>query len=256
MTTRAELRARGDLGPDEADDIFELAARLQVADRAFDPARRPLGEGRAIPEHMDVADHFIEDARNRLARRSRRAATAPLHATRPSRLPMLLVSILLIGIVSVMSALAAGRSRVGGAARIAEQQERTLAAELLQQIDRASAVATVAGPAGHRITAMRENALAATDIPEQLVATKALGQEMEQVLQALPTPLRPERAGIHTELGQQVRESQLRIKTSAREWREANSRWMQTTERGLGRLAVLAGLATAPSGSRNTLPRP
>ena len=101
---------------------------------------------------------------------------------------------------------------------------------------------------------MRENALAATDIPG-VEATKALGREMNRP-PSLPAPLRPERAGIHTELGQQVRESQLRIKTSAREWREANSRWMQTTERGLGRLAVLAGLATAPSGSRNTLPRP
>ena len=224
---------------------------MQVADRTFDPARRPLGEGRHLRAH-GRGRSLIEDARNRLARRSLRAATALL-LRRDLPTPMLLVSILLIT-VSVMSALVAGRA-VWGAARIAEQQERTLAAELLQQIDRECSRHR-RGPAGHRITAMRENALAATDIPEQLVATKALGQEMEQVLQALPTPLRPERAGIHTELGQQVRESQLRIKTSAREWREANSRWMQTTERGLGRLAVLAGLATAPSGSRNTLPRP
>lgn len=256
VTTRAELRERGDLSPDEADDVFELAARLQIADRAFDPARRPMGEGRALPEHLEVAEHFIADARTRLVQRHLRAAQRSLRPDTPSRLPRLLVAVLLLGFVATLSALGAGRSRVTTAARRAADQEQALHAELVQQIDRASTVATIAGPRRAALDALRQAAEDAPDIPEKLVATETLGREMRQALLDVPPASRPERAALLAELDQQVRESQQRISTSARRWREANGAWTATTERGLGRLATLTGIASAPPGPGDTLPRP
>jgi len=256
VTTRAELRERGDLSPDEADDVFELAARLQIADRAFDPARRPLGEGRALPEHLDVAEHFIADARTRLTQRHLRAAQAERLPAAPSRLPRLLVAALLLGLLAMFSALGAGRSRVTTAARRASEQERALDTELIQQIDRASTVATVAGPRRAAIEALRQAAMDAPDIPEKVVATETLGREMHEALLDVPAASRPERAALLAELDHQVRESQQRIGTSARRWRDANGDWTATTERGLGRLATLAGIAPTPPGPGDTLPRP
>lgn len=256
MTTRAELRARGDLSPDEADDVFELAARLQVADRAFDPARRPLGEGRALPEDLDVAAHFIEDARVRLARREVAAATVPLRAEAPSRWPLLVAILVVSGLIASFGTLLVGRDRVTSAARDAARAERALTAELLQQIDRASAVEAMVGAGAADVARLRTAATDAPDVPERLVAVGALGREMQRVLQDLPTPTTEERARIHSDLAQQVRDSRLRIDGAARGWRDANGDWMEASERGPGRLAVLTGLAEAPPGPRRTIPRP
>lgn len=256
MTTRAELRARGDLDPDEADDVFELAARLQVADRAFDPARRPLGEGRAAPENLDVAEHFIEDARARLARREVAAATIPLQPVEPSRWPLVVVAFVAAGFFVSLGGLVVGRDRVESAARDAERAERALTAELLQQIDRASAVVAMADTRAGDVEALRVDAAAAPDVPEKLVATENLGKEMQRVLQDLPAPTAPERARIHSDLAQEVRDSRLRIGTSARRWRDANGEWMARSQRGVGRLAVVVGLAEAPPGPRKNIPRP
>jgi hypothetical protein len=256
VTTRAQLRSRGDLTPDAADDVFELAARLQVADRALDPARRPLGEGRALNEHLDVAEHFIDDARTRLARREGAARPMPLRPEAPSRWPLLVVALVVAGLVGLLSTVLVGRNRVKQAHRIARRAERALTAELVQQVDRASAVTAFTGPASGAVDALREDAIAAPDVPEQLVAVGALSREMQRVLQDLPSPTTEDQVRLHTDLAQQVRDSRRRIDTTARAWRDANSDWAITSGQGAGRVAVVLDMAEEPQGALHSLPRP
>lgn len=256
MTTLAELRARGGLSPEQAADVFELAARLQVADRAFDPARRPLGEGRALDEHLDVAPHFIDEARARISRRDVIALTAPLQPTIPSRWPLILLVLVVAGAVAFLSTLVVGRGRVRDSQRAAQQAERSLTQELLQQVDRASAVSTLAGPASGDVEPLRVIAAAAPDVPEQMVAVGALGREMQRVLQDLPRPATDQRARLHAELAQEVQNSRRRIDSASRMWREANADWNAACERGPGKLAVALDLAEAPPGPLRNVPRP
>lgn len=256
MTTRAQLRSRGDLTPDEADDVFELAARLQVADRALDPARRPLGEGRALNEHIDVAEHFIDDARVRLARRQVAAHTARLRPTLSTRWLLALVALVVAGLLGLLGTLLVGRDHVGRTHRVAQQAEDALSRELLQQVDRASAVSAFAGTASGAVDALRDQAVATPDVPEQLVAVGALSREMQRVLQDLPSPTTEDQVRLHTKLAQQVRDSRQRIATAARAWRDANSDWAIASDQGPGRLAVLFDMAESPPGALHGLPRP
>lgn len=256
MTTRAELRARGDLTRTEADDVFELATRLQVADRALDPARRPLGEGRALDERLEVAEHFIDEARARLARREVAAAARPFQQDPPARWPLAVIALVVAGLVGLIGTILVGRERVDQAQRAARVAERALEAELIQQVDRASAVTAFAGPAGGAVEPLRLAAIAAPDVPEQLVSVGALGREMQRVLQDMPSPETQARARLHADLGQQVRDSRTRINASARGWRDANSAWALASDHGPGQLAILLEMAEAPPGPIRSLPRP
>ncbi|MEC8423838.1 MAG: hypothetical protein VX000_08680, partial [Myxococcota bacterium] len=227
-----------------------------IADQKQDPARRPLGEGRAPVESLDVANHFIVEARKRLAHREMVAATVPPRLEQPIRWTLLLFALLGAAVVGFAGVIALGRDRVHRAERAAAGAEEALTAELIQQMDRASAVTALAGAASGSVEQRVDEATSSADVPEQLVAVQVLEEEMQRVLQDMPTPLMSERQQIQTSLAQQVRDSRRRIAIAARIWRDANSDWTAACNRGPGRLAVLVGAARPPPGPRRSVPRP
>ena len=190
-----------------------LRARRKIAGRR--PRTRPgaptAGRGTCHSRAHGRGDHFIEDARPRPAESPCRHRPAPCDA--PSRLPILLSPS--SGIVSGECARSGPKPRGGPAASLNSRNDPRGGTT---PTDRPrSAVATVADlPDTDRRCAKRA---AAPDIPA-LVATKALGQEMEQVLRACQRHFALNgRASTPNSVSRSA-SPRLRIKTAARDWRK------------------------------------
>jgi hypothetical protein len=246
MTTRADLLRHPGIEPDDVDDIIEIAARLQEADREADPARRAKGEAHARPEDLDIAPHFVDEAIGRLARRRHEHAARVVQAKAPPRHKGTAVAVLLFTAAAVLFLgwLLRARSAIDHARLEAWRAEVHLEAELQQQVDRSAAVlALIETP---DLRALAEAAAAPSDVPDRVLAVEQMGDAMIEALRRAPLPRTEAGADLQHQLLAELGESRARIHAAARRWRDAHSEWTQATETTAGRITVAVGLAAPP----------
>lgn len=246
MTTRADLRRHPGVDPDDIDDIIEIAARLQAADREADPARRAKGEVRARPEDLDIAPHFVEEAIGRLARRRQEQVVREVRKKAPPRHRGTAVVFLAFTALFVVFAgwLLRARSAIDDAKLHAWRAEVHLEAELLQQLDRSASVLALVD--SDELRALAVAAATDADVPDRLVAVQRLSDAMIDALRESPVPRTDSAAAVHREMAAEVADSRARIHAAARRWRDANSTWTQATETTPGLIVVALDLAQPP----------
>jgi hypothetical protein len=246
VPTRDQLRARPALTPAEADDAFELGARLQEADREADPARRRMDEGRVPRDELNVAEHFITDALARRARErhiAREREARPPSGLRPATVATVLV--MLLALVSA-TALLVGMGRVKMAQRAASDAVQTLEPALLGPVLLVPQLAGLAGPTARTLDAQLGALKLAEDMPGRVVAAEQLVAAMNTILTSLPTAQDEAEEVRRRAIQLHLDQSSAQLAMAAREWRERHADWNLAVESSLGGAAVTLGLAEAP----------
>ena len=249
MPTRAELRERGDISPELVDDVFELAARLQVADRARDPARRPMGESRAADERLVVSEHFVTEARERVLRRTTAWRISPLGAQPAVSWRRVLRIVAPVFAVSMLTLLVIGWFQVTSASSRALQQEAALVDVLQQQLAIVEPVMHEAPSVRATLVQLHTEARNQQDVTDLLVAVSALGRELSGGLEREPSGRSEQELTKRKRLVNDIRRGQEQVDVSARLWRDANLEWTVAAETLVGRLVVGLGLARGPRGA-------
>ena len=211
MPTRVELRERGDIAPELVDDVFELAARLQVADRARDPARRPMGESRAADERLVVSDHFVAEARERVLRRTTSWRMSPLGARPVVSWRRVLRVVAPVVAVSILISLVIGWFQVTASASRAMQQEAALVDALQQQLAIVEPVMHEAPSVRSTLVRLRREARNQQDVTDLLVAVSALGRELCSGLEREPSGRSEQELTKRKRLADDIRRGQARL---------------------------------------------
>lgn len=199
MHTREELRRRADVPDADIEQIIEVAAELQDAEREAE-ARPTVAELEDVAAELDIEPRYVEEAIGRIqAQRAERERQAAQAAERRGRLlrgagGIAAVVALLLAAMVVSGAVAQGRLAADRAAA-----EQALVVVLDRQASLAPQLVALAGGTAD-LQAEAEAVRAAEDLDARMAAVQELNTEMARALADLPAGSDATARDLHHEL--------------------------------------------------------
>jgi len=254
MSTREALLQRNDVPDEDIDDIIEIAAQLQDAERdvpkraSVEDVRKVAAELDIDPKHVQAAIAKLEQSRAEQAAQAEQQAAASARTAKTIGLVGVgLIALLVLGglgATGVVGAVTLSASSSMSSARVDQRRaEAKLAAVLDRQATLAPQLIALAGGDAAELNAGVAQLRDAPDIQAKLAASDALGLAMATALGALPPATDPATQQSRADLQYEVSGIANRITVERRRYDEASLRYDEAST-GIGAgIARQVGLA-------------